>query len=333
MSKLRRPTIRDVAKAADVSLTTVSDALSGKGRIPDETRGKVQRIARQLNYSPNSIARGLRRKSLGLIGISIAPAESATLSGVWYWASIATHASETILNEGFAPVLLPHSVATLARLPIPLDGALVIDPMDNDEVLSFLRTEKIRAVTIGRDAIEPGLPWIDDDYEKGVHEMLSGAVPPGATIAAITLGPNKSYVADALRGARAWAGQTGSLVDEFHCTSLNDAEVDAVVRSARTGKAGTILAQNDRLAVKILTRLRAASLRVPEDLRLISVSDAPELQNTDPPISSLRQHPERLAKLATKALFKVLHGSKVTAGELLPVDLAFRRSAPVLNEA
>jgi DNA-binding LacI/PurR family transcriptional regulator len=332
MRKSRRPTIRDVAEAAGVSLTTVSDALSGKGRLPGETREKVERIARQLNYRPNAIARGLQGKSLGLIGISIAPAESATLSGVWYWASIATHASEAILHDGFAPVLLPHSVAKLARLPIPLDGAIVVDPIDNDEVLAFLAKENIPAVTIGRDSLNPIYPWVDDNNEKGICDLLSRTVRPGAGVVAITLGSRKSYVVDALCGARDWAERTHSMVDELHCPSLDDTDVDAAISEARTRQADVILAQNDRLAGKVLARLKAMDLRVPEHLRLISASDARDLQYTDPPITSLCQHPERLAKLATKLLFDVLHGRKIKESTFLPVELALRQSAPALDK-
>ena len=66
--------MRDKAAAAGVSVMTVSDALSGKGRLPEATRLKVHAVAEELSYRPSAIARGLRSDELGLIGICIVPA-------------------------------------------------------------------------------------------------------------------------------------------------------------------------------------------------------------------------------------------------------------------
>jgi DNA-binding LacI/PurR family transcriptional regulator len=311
----------------------VSDALSGKGRLPAATRGKIAEVARRLNYRPNAIARGLRGQSLGLVGISIAPAQSATLSSVWYWASITTHTSEAILAEGFAPVLLPHNAKALAKLPIPIDGAIVVDPVENDEVLAYFRNEKIFTVTIGRDVMNPQGPWVDDDNEKGVKNLLRWTTKPGEMVAAVTLGPRKSYVVDALRGAELWAHATGSVIKEFACENLDEVEIDRVLLRARAEKASVILAQNDRVACKILARLKVLGLRVPDDVRLVSATDGPDLQNADPPITGLQQKPERLAKLAAKLLFDMLHGVATKERQFLPMSIAARLSAPQIGRA
>lgn len=331
MKRIGRPTIRDVATAAGVSLTTVSDALSGKGRLPGETRARIEGIARQLNYRPNAMARGLRGRNLGLIGISIAPAQAATLSSVWYWTSITTHASEMIMDEGFAPVLLPHDSERLTKLSIPLDGAIVVDPLDHDEVLAFLRRQRVGTVTIGRDSSDPQGPWIDEDIENGILELLGRTVEPGQKLAAITLGPRKSYALDTLKGAERWAQRTNSMVSEFHCDTADDGTIDSALAQARRSGAEILLAQNDRLASKILARLRTAGVRVPHDVRLISATDAPDLEDTEPPITSLRQYPKRLAKLAVRTLFAVLHGTAIKEYQLLAADMAVRESAPALR--
>jgi DNA-binding LacI/PurR family transcriptional regulator len=332
MKRNGRATIRDVAAFAGVSLTTVSDALSGKGRLPDATRDKVLEAAQQLNYRPNAIARGLRSQSLGLVGIVIAPAEAATLSSVWYWASIATHMSEAILANGFAPVLLPHNAATLTKLPIPLDGALLVDPLDDDEVLAYFRSENVRTVTIGRDIRNPQGPWVDEDNEAGVAELLRLTVKPGETVAVVTLSARKSYVVDGLRGAERWAHSVGSKLVEYRCKSFDDAEVDQALLQVRQERAKVILAQNDRLASKLLARLKAAGAEVPGDVRLISATDAPDLQHTEPSITSLKQHPERLSEIAARTLFDVLHGVPTQERQLVPMEIAFRRSAPAVGD-
>src|SRR5690606_9590863 len=66
-----RAGIRDVAAAAGVAITTVSDALNGKGRLPDTTRRPVRTVADRLGYRPSAAARTLRTGKSGLIGLTV----------------------------------------------------------------------------------------------------------------------------------------------------------------------------------------------------------------------------------------------------------------------
>ena len=329
MTAKRRTTIKDVAAAAGVSVTTVSDALSGKGRLPEPTRLKVQAIADKLNYRPSAIALGLRESGLGMIGVCIAPAAAgALLTDVGYWAAIVTRASQTILSEGLAPVMLPHSVDLLAKLKIPLDGVIVVDPLENDPVLTFFENKKVRCVTIGRDLGREGLVWVDDDNEIGIARLLKRTAMPGSAIAFITVGPKKSYVVDALNGATQWAHGNGSSITSYHCEGFEGNLIDQVVGRATADGAVTLIAQTERLALRILASLQARDLRVPDDVRLLSASDGPELEQTSPPISAVRQHPGALADMAANALLDLIRGKADLKTGTLPMELVIRPSAP-----
>ena len=183
MSVRKKATIRDVAAAAGVSVTTVSDSIAGKGRLPDATRQKVRNVAEKLGYRPSAIARGLRHDGLGLIGICIAPAGGGgVLTDVSYWAAIVTHASQAILSRGLAPVLLPHSVEMLNKLRVPLDGAIVVDPLGSDPVLAYFERKRIHCLTIGRDLEHDTGHWVDDDIREGVCRLLLQTASKGARL-------------------------------------------------------------------------------------------------------------------------------------------------------
>lgn len=331
MAGEKKATIRDVAAAAGVSVTTVSDALSGKGRLPEATRLKVQSIAEGLNFRPSAIARGLRGDGLGLVGICIAPAGGGgALTDVGYWATIVTNASQALLDRGLAPVLLPHDVSRLAKLKIPLDGAIVIDPLEGDPVLAYLLGKKVPCVLVGRDLSRGGDEWVDDDNRNGVMQMLSDAVPAGARVAFIKVGPTKSYVLDALDGAQDWARRATGSVDEIVCGGLNAKDVAVAVAQATARGAQAILAQNNRLAIAILAALREQGRQIPTDVRLLSVVDAPELELASPAISAVCQHPGRLAEIATDALIQLTRERKDPSQTVVPTDVALRASAPRL---
>src|ERR1700679_4339423 len=96
--------IKDVAERAGVSITTVSHALNGKGRISPQTRQHVNEIAKQLGYHPNATARNLAGGRSGLIGMAVAQAGAGNfaISDYAYYAALISAASVAALDCGYA---------------------------------------------------------------------------------------------------------------------------------------------------------------------------------------------------------------------------------------
>lgn len=329
MTKQKKATIRDVAAAAGVSVTTVSDALSGKGRLPEATREKVHAVAEQLSYRPSAIARGLRSDGLGLIAICIAPAGGGgVLTDVGYWAAIVTHASQAILSTGQAPVLLPHNVDMLGKLRLPLDGAIVVDPLEHDPVLAYFERKRIHCLTIGRDLQHGSGHWVDDDTREGVRQLLLATVPAGACLGFIRVGPMKSYIGDAVDGARDWAAERGGRLLVQASATMEAPEVEAAVKALLDSGAEALISQNDRLALRVLEALRALGKSVPDDVRLLSAADAPELSRVEPAISAAQAHPARLAELAAARLQDIIRGGGDGTNAKVPMEIIPRASAP-----
>lgn len=332
MTKQKKATIRDVAAAAGVSVTTVSDALSGKGRLPEATREKVHAVAEQLSYRPSAIARGLRSDGLGLIAICIAPAGGGgVLTDVGYWAAIVTHASQAILSTGQAPVLLPHNVDMLGKLRLPLDGAIVVDPLEHDPVLAYFERKRIHCLTIGRDLQHGSGHWVDDDTREGVRQLLLATVPAGACLGFIRVGPMKSYIGDAVDGARDWAAERGGRLLVQASATMEAPEVEAAVNALLDSGAEALIAQNDRLALRVLEALRALGKSVPDDVRLLSAADAPELSRVEPAISAAQAHPARLAELAAARLQDIIRGGGDGTNAKVPMEIIPRASAPRIS--
>ncbi|HEY9365191.1 MAG TPA: LacI family DNA-binding transcriptional regulator, partial [Agromyces sp.] len=104
-----RPTINDVAERAGVSRTTVSNALNGKGTIGEATIARVKRVADELGYEPNAVARGLRQSKLGVISLLIRPLESldtAMPEGVDYFLRFAGSAALAAMDHGYSLMLI-----------------------------------------------------------------------------------------------------------------------------------------------------------------------------------------------------------------------------------
>src|SRR5215472_3349651 len=125
MVTARRVTIRDVARAAGVSTTTVSDALSGNGRLPEATRGRVAAVAGRLGYRANPAARSLRGQRVGGIGLYL-PDNAGSFA---YYLELASGAASEALAHGLALTLIPRSPDPFRLTAFPIDGFIAVDPV------------------------------------------------------------------------------------------------------------------------------------------------------------------------------------------------------------
>ncbi|CAM5666972.1 LacI family transcriptional regulator (Fragment) OS=Streptomyces microflavus OX=1919 GN=G3I39_27470 PE=4 SV=1 [Streptomyces microflavus] len=137
----RTVTLLDVARAAGVSKSTVSDALQGSGHVAEATRERVRAVAEQLGYRPNSAARRLRRSSTGAIGLHL----PQTATRLDYYMNLAFGAVARAQEEGLDVVLLAPAGGASGRVASRVDGLLVIDPEVGDSAVPARWTRASRS--------------------------------------------------------------------------------------------------------------------------------------------------------------------------------------------
>ena len=150
----KQPTIHDVAHAAGVSVTTVSDALNGKGRVGPATRMRVEAAGRSLGYQANRHARGLRSGRSGAVGLLLpvgADARSDEALKLDFYMRLASAAAATTFSHKQALMLLPPTVALSGLRSFALDGGIVVDPSERDVRTGMFQRLGLPVVTIERD--------------------------------------------------------------------------------------------------------------------------------------------------------------------------------------
>ena len=115
-----RVRISEVAKAANVSVTTVSDALNGKGRMTADTRDHVRRVAAELGYRPHRGARELRSGRTGVIALILSTADQQVMrfADYDYFRRLIDGAASEALARGKWLVLMPSSTARRLESPV-----------------------------------------------------------------------------------------------------------------------------------------------------------------------------------------------------------------------
>lgn len=201
----RTVTLLDVARAAGVSKSTVSDALQGSGRVAEATRERVRAVAEELGYRPNSAARRLRRSSTGAIGLHL----PQTATRLDYYMNLAFGAVARAQEEGLDVVLLAPAGGASGRVASRVDGLLVIDPEVGDSAVPGLLDAGVPVVTgeryLGPAAAPSGAVICDN--AASLTALLDHVTERGARHPAVLAPAGTSAWATALRTTAASWGQ------------------------------------------------------------------------------------------------------------------------------
>ena len=308
--------IQEVAEKAGVSITTVSHALSGKGRIAPATRERIQRIAADLAYVPHASARNLAARKTGLLGLAVSQAaeQSFAFTGFAYFMHLMGEATKAALEHGYALVLVPPADNGGDRFEsLQLDGAVIIDPVQHDPLVTGLRARSIPFVTTGR--VPDGLDddyWVDNDHVAGTHAMLQHLERAGARrIALLTARPFPSYALDAITAYEDWSAHRGT--DPLIVVSGGDLTESQGYTAASelfdlTQPPDAIYATIDTLALGALRAAHVRGLSIPDDVSIASCTDNEALRTADPPLTALNLHPNEIGRRATEMLIALVDG-------------------------
>ncbi|MDB1086201.1 LacI family DNA-binding transcriptional regulator [Streptomyces sp. ACA25] len=333
-----RAGIRDVAAAAGVSITTVSDALNGKGRLPDATRHHVRSVADRLGYRPSAAARTLRTGKSGLIGLTVTTygQEPFTFTEFAYFAEMARAATSAALARGYALVILPatsqhHDFDVWSN--VALDGTIVVDPSDHDPVVTDLVRRGIPVVSDGRPAGSlPVTGWVDNDHEAAVLDLLDHLADSGARrIGLLTGTGTDTYTRLSTSAYLSWCERTGQ-EPVYEAYPAHDPCAGAVAADrllARPDRPDAVYGLYDPNGTDLLAAARRYALRVPEDLLLICCSESTVYAGTEPPITTLSLKPARIGTTVIQLLIDAIEGAagREQVRQVMPTELIVRTSS------
>jgi DNA-binding LacI/PurR family transcriptional regulator len=330
--------IGDVAAAAGVSITTVSHALNGKGRLPEETRRRVREVAERLGYTPSPLARALAGGRTGMLAVTVSTVAELTLriGDFDYFMQVMNAATSEAFERGFSLILVPAESRRELLERLPLDGAIVMDPVRGDEIVDLLGERGIPVVTIGRCPGGPeGACWVDNDHLAGTRAMIAHLVDEGASrVALLTAPPLQSYTIDALAAFEAACAELG-------VEAIVETVSDSLSESGGYGAAARLLASSrppdaiyatlDRLALGALLAAEAKGIRVPEVLRVAGCTDSDAARSSRPSLTALSVHPEWIGAEAVDVLVSLMDdGAPAVAHRVVPFSVIPRASTRVL---
>lgn len=326
-------TIRDVARLADVSVATVSRVLNGKGPVLEETRKRVERVARSLRYTPHGAARSLITRRTSTVGVLLPDIHGEFFSEVIRGIDVAARRRGYHLLVSSSHSEKTETEAALRAMRGRVDGLIAMCPDIRAREVRRNVPEGLPVVLLNCFADGESVDSITIDNYGGAYEMVRHLTSLGhRRIVHICGAPRNHDARERLRGYRAgMASFAGELAKDLEVEGdfSDEAGYMAGRRLLAFDRPPTaIFAANDSMAIGCLAALIEAGRRVPEDVALAGFDDIPVARFVTPPLTSVRVP---IADLGERALDRLLHGVSrhnrhPRRHETLPTTLVVRSS-------
>lgn len=331
MDVTARPwTMEQIARAAGVSATTVSHALSGKRPVNPQTAERIRRLIAQFEYVPDAGARRLQSGRSRVIGLAVPDISH------WYFGRIARGVEEAA-NEADHGLLVASTVNAdpkrerryLEMLRArTIDGLIYAASRTGSEVDQLVRQARNASLVLADERIEalPDVPSVTSRVYEGAHDAARLLHDLGHTRVVELAGyPGLLSTIDRARALHEWF--PGALV--FH----GDFEVESGYRLTADLLAADVpftalLAHNDSMAVGAMHALREAGRRVPEDVSVIGFDDIDIARMVTPTLTTVRKDMVEVGRRSGRILLSLLADGDPADQQsvVLPAELVIRGS-------
>jgi DNA-binding LacI/PurR family transcriptional regulator len=335
----RKPVMADVARLAGVSHQTVSRVVNGQSNLRPETRERVERAIRQLDYRPNTAARALvtrRSATIGVIGMA---------GG--YWGPTTVHRAIQAAGRESGYFVSSVNLQRVTRQDLSdavehlrgqaVEGIVLI--VANEEALEVARAQGTGGVpmvvvegdlsrtrwAVGVDQVAGARLATQHLLDLGHEEIAHVAGPMDWTEArARTQGWQSAMYDAGLRPLRHlvgdWSAESG-----YH----------AGVELAKLAEVTAVFAANDQMAIGVLRAMAEAGRKVPRDVSVVGFDDIPEAGYLIPPLTTVRQDFTAVGHRAIEVLRRAIQHADAeadTLARLIDPELVVRSStAPRLG--
>lgn len=322
-------TIKDIAKAAGVSHTTVSRALHDHPAISRETVAEIKRLAAKMGYVPSATARGLKTRRTRALGVIVSHIDDP------FWSEVLQGIDEVLHPAGYSLfVAATHrdrqreKEVVQAMVQRGVDGVILCAPQFSPDQSRVMHAYGLPMVIVNNEGASdsPYLVYNDDRY--GSHLLARHL---------ITLGHRDIAYLGNEQGGRTTIEREAGFREEMQAAGLVVPEQNvhlALESTPAGGYAGAqyflslarrptaIMCYNDHLAVGVYSALHAAGLRIPGDISVVGYDDITMAAYLFPPLTTLRQFKRDLGASAADMMLRVLETRDLA--EVRPEKISFK---------
>lgn len=329
------PTIKLIAKAADVSIATVSRALNDDDKVTKETKDKILRIAKELNYKPNIVARNFVKKTSYSIGLILPDISDE------FFTDIIRGVDEITYKNGFYTIVasshkhrsLVDSITAFSNTGM-VGGVILLLSSMTTEIKNILNSMKIPVVIISGGKEEHGFENVAIDNYQGAFNATEYLIKKKGfkKIAHITGPPEND---DAFLRKKGFIDACKKYGIEINKSFM--VEGNYTMEAGYKGfinlftlkeKPQAIFAANDMMALGCYDAAKYLNINIPRDICLVGFDDIFVTQYLNPPLTTIRVKIDELGKTAANVLLNLMNNSNGKHNTLIkiPTELIIRES-------
>lgn len=336
-------TIADIAERAGVSKTAVSFAFNNPDRLSETTLTHILKVAGTLGYTPDPLARSLKTKQIGAIGLLV-PQPLPAIVQNQFFNEFLEGIGKICTTQGLSLMLIPPLRGSMQRAVggAVVDGFLTLGLETFRATMKILEQRHMPHVMVDGDP-PPNTPSVNIDDAGGAQAVMQHVLAAGhrkIAILGIRTGEHGHYEHYAGTVRRRVEGYTAALAEVGLNLASREIQLIECVSHVQGGYRAfqelwerethptAVVAMSDIIAIGALNAARELGVQVPEDLSLVGYDDIPAARWVTPYLTTVHQPIREKGRLAAEMLVQILTDKKVT-GEIhrvLPTQLVERAS-------
>jgi len=322
-------TMKDVAKLARVSVSTVSHVINKTRFVSDSTRQRVLKAMAEVSYHPNVVAQSLRRKKTNTVGLVISDIANP------FFPEAVRGIEKQLIQKGYSIILAntdddiekEKDLVTLLYGK-RVDGFIIVTADGENKHLDFLIQQKVPIVLLDRRISKVGLDTVLVDNEGGARKLTEHLINLGHKKIGVITGPLsistgkerlKGYL-EALREHSLPKDDELIKVGNFRQESGYSLTMELLSLSSPPS---AVLACNNVIGLGAMDALQEKGIKIPSEVALVIFDDLPWFRYLNPPVSVVSQPTSELGEIAAKLLLERMRGRRKKPKEVV-LEVEFR---------
>jgi len=328
-------TIKEIAKRAGVSYSTVSRALNDKNGVKADLKEIIKRIAKELGYLPNSSAKALVQNRIGAIGLII-PRTGEFAFQSPYYSQMLLGISDIANQHNYNLTLSLHEKDNYTSLYFRrlVDGVIVIGNRLDDELVVELENRGVPAVVVPGflDNSRSGLASVNSENSICVYRAVSYLLDLGHRKIAFILGaPNSKYSVERFRAYRAAFSDRGLTYDDAYIVESDFSKTDGFRLMGRLldlpDPPTCVICINDTITPGALRQINLRGLKIPEDISVVAIGSSDILDLFQPPLTTVKIDVIKIGRTVAQMLIQLIeNGSCPERHVVIPSEVIIRDS-------
>lgn len=327
------PNIKDIAKIANVSVTTVSHAISGKRHVSEKTKEKIFKIIKENDYSPNVVARSLKKKESGIIGV-ITP----VLNNEFY-SEIIEGIEESLRLKGYMLVInISHFNITKEKEhfrkidSLFIDGLILVGGFTEISYIDEINKRNIPVVLALREDPQNKYPIVSIDFKKSISNITDFLFKSGHENIGYAGWLREGKITDrkTLDGYIESVKKNGKKFNKslliVHTASEDDQGhnfyqfIDTYLKQNGNNRKlnfTALVCQNDYIAIDAINALKKNGFNVPNDISITGFGNIAKSRYHNPSLTTIAIPRKKIGRLSAEVFIKIINKNNISDSDLL----------------